>query len=240
MEECYLCGEPIADGDLSRDHVPPRQFFLPPIRKDDSSQLATLRAHRACNAAYQRDEEYLFHSLAPLALQSPLASDINAVLRRGLSRTTGSGAPPMIYKRVLSQFEPRPAGLVIPGRVAYQLDGTRAARVIWKVVRGLFVLDSGKFLPAKPEPQTIRLATPWEPHGPELFLLAQQPSRGHTPSVFDYRRLALNFDDEGITGWGYILFFWGTIAAAVLFHDPTCECGCQSVPSAVEPVARLS
>lgn len=56
---CYLCGELVRE-DVSDDHVPPKQFFAPIIRKNENlDQLVTLPTHKACNEAYARDEEYL-------------------------------------------------------------------------------------------------------------------------------------------------------------------------------------
>src|SRR5260221_78183 len=71
MTVCYLCSLPIAN-DRGDDHVPPKQFFAPAVRKTvNLSKLITLPAHRTCNAAYSLDEEYFTASFAPIVMESP-------------------------------------------------------------------------------------------------------------------------------------------------------------------------
>ncbi len=67
VEICYLCGEKLT-GNVSRDHVPPKQFFSSDVRKHFSPKLLTLQAHQACNKQYQEDEDYFVHSLGPLVM----------------------------------------------------------------------------------------------------------------------------------------------------------------------------
>src|SRR5947209_7969634 len=64
---CYDCGLPMAK-DRTRDHVPPRSFFPPSLRKQKNlSRLDVVWAHRKCNKSYELDEKYFFQALAPLA-----------------------------------------------------------------------------------------------------------------------------------------------------------------------------
>ena len=62
---CYLCGQPI-EKNVSRDHVPPSQFFTKLFRQNRSPNLLTLPAHTKCNKSYQSDEDYFFVALAGL------------------------------------------------------------------------------------------------------------------------------------------------------------------------------
>ena len=47
--------------------MPAKQFFAPRLRVSENlSQLVTVPAHRACNKAYEKDEEYFAWALVPL------------------------------------------------------------------------------------------------------------------------------------------------------------------------------
>ncbi|MGD0917050.1 MAG: hypothetical protein ABSB22_11390 [Thermodesulfobacteriota bacterium] len=49
---------------------------------------------------------------------------------------------------VLKEFDKRPSGLILPfGKVAKRFDGQRVWRVVWKIMRGLFLKEIGRFLP---------------------------------------------------------------------------------------------
>src|SRR6059058_3405857 len=87
---CYLCGLPVAS-DRGDDHLPPKQFFAPQVRKAvNLAKLITLPSHRVCNGGYSLDEEYFTATLAPLAIGSAPADAIighhAAKLRAGESR----------------------------------------------------------------------------------------------------------------------------------------------------------
>ena len=63
---CYLCGEQLREP-IDRDHVPPRQLYAYDIRKLHAPNLLTIPVHRACNRAFQHDEDYFVHTLMPFA-----------------------------------------------------------------------------------------------------------------------------------------------------------------------------
>jgi hypothetical protein len=57
-EECYLCGKKASetpDGRLTRDHIPPKNLFPPPLPED----LITVPCCYECNNAAHKDDEYL-------------------------------------------------------------------------------------------------------------------------------------------------------------------------------------
>jgi hypothetical protein len=63
---CYLCGKPLA-APTNVDHPVMKQIFAPQIRRQHNvSQLITFDVHKACNSAYQHDEDYFVRTLSRL------------------------------------------------------------------------------------------------------------------------------------------------------------------------------
>ena len=138
---CYLCGEPL-DVDIDRDHVPPRQFYGKEVRTKHNPNLFTLPVHSLCNKDYQKDEDYFVHTIAPLAMGSYSGKSLWADLSEQYKRPQGQ----RIGQMVLKEFDKRPSGLILPfGKVAKRFDGQRVWRVVWKIMRGLFLKETGQF-----------------------------------------------------------------------------------------------
>lgn len=64
VEHCYLCGKVLSDGEVTRDHVPPRALFPRPLPSD----LITVPCCQPCNNAKSREEE-LFRLIATLGIK---------------------------------------------------------------------------------------------------------------------------------------------------------------------------
>lgn len=153
---CYLCGEVIEDK-LSRDHVPPKQFYATEIRKEHDPNLFTLPVHEKCNKEYQKDEDYFVNSLSPLCMDTYSGKAvIQDIEKRIIKRPQSRRLALMIYK----EFELRPSGIVLPsGKVVKRYDGKRIRNVIWKITRGLFFKEYNKVLPIK-TPKSIEIINP--------------------------------------------------------------------------------
>ena len=131
MPQCYLC-EREAD---TRDHVPPRAFFdvLP-------TNMPTLPACSICNASYAKDEEY-FRTIV-VAACCGTSQAANRVWSGSVSRSLGRKAYGGLRKRLVGSLVTveldnelgEPAGK-LPGLV---VEGGRVARVVRKIMRGLF------------------------------------------------------------------------------------------------------
>jgi hypothetical protein len=137
---CYLCGKVIAEGeDWNRDHVPPQRLFAKSVRKQRAVQLDWLPTHNACNSAYASDEDYFVTALVGQH-GTEWAKAVFADIRRGVARGQGVG----LIKTILGQF-----GKVTTsdGTMLFALDANRANRAIWKIVRGLYTLETGRFVP---------------------------------------------------------------------------------------------
>jgi hypothetical protein len=221
MTICYLCGTPI-EGEVSRDHVPPGQFFPRGIRrKHNLDRLVTLPAHPLCNAGFQKDEEYFLWSLGPLAAGSYSGShvvlDLGDRFRAGKFLGLGNAS--------LNEFDARPGGLYLPGdKVVKRVQGDRVRRVAWKIVRGLHFHEYGAVL-RDSTPFFFELFEPEHEFASEFLPLYEQvkasPSRGAYPAIFDYKYLV--HDRVGTSHvWG--MLFWDQLMVFLLHHGPTCSC----------------
>lgn len=128
---CYLCGEPITT-DRTRDHVPPQSFFPEQLRREKNfSNLDIVDAHGRCNSAYQKDEQYFFHALAPLARQTQAGAAIWATIDKPI-------LTPQEYalrRKIANEFSQDSQG-----RTRKTFEHERLYRVAKKIVRGLSFL----------------------------------------------------------------------------------------------------
>jgi hypothetical protein len=139
---CYLCGKPLSSP-ISYDHVPPRQLFARALRRIHSPQLLTIPVHDACNKDYQFDEDYFVHTLVPFA---PATVAGRAAYDEVLAKFRAGEKVPLT-RSVVNEFDPMPSGLILPGnKVVKRFQGSRVARVAWKIVRGLYFHHNGEVL----------------------------------------------------------------------------------------------
>ena len=142
---CYLCGNPILEGeDWNRDHVPPKRIFPSRIRKQFSPKLEWLPTHSTCNSSYREDEEYFVVSFAG-HVQTPIAREVMKDVTDAARKGHGVG----LIREILGRFGkvqgPR-------GEMLYSFDGARTDRFFWKLIRGLYYLHLDIVLPAESRP----------------------------------------------------------------------------------------
>jgi hypothetical protein len=213
---CYLCGEPLDDA-VDRDHVPPKQFYARQLRKQHDLNLFTLPVHSPCNKAFQKDEDYFVHSVGPAAMESYSG----AALWRDISeRCETHPQSKLLVKMVLSEFDKRPSGFILPGgKVQKRFDDKRLWRIIWKITRGLFFKELGKALP-EDLPIKREMYSPGENPPLAYDLLETVIPLGQYPMVFDYRYAVSK--QHSIYLWE--MLFWNRIIVLVGFHAPGCSC----------------
>ena len=205
IQNCYLCGMELKEK-IDRDHVPPKQFYAKNIRKKHNPNLFTLPVHDSCNKAFQKDEDYFVHSIAPLAQSSYSGSAIWKDIKHQFGRPEGLRIGNMISK----EFDSRPSGLYLPdGKVIKRFNEERVWRVVWKIVRGLFFKEH-KII--SPEHEELP---------PEFAVVRDTPSRGQYPGVFDYKYIVIP-ELNGFHFWA--MLFWSRLIKLIAFHDPECEC----------------
>ena len=217
IEICYLCGQSL-DTDISDDHIPPKQFYAKSIRKIHSPNLLTLPTHKSCNNSYQNDEDYFVHSLAPLAMDSYSGDAIWNDISNQFKRPEGK----RIRKMIKREFAPRPSGIILPGgKVLKRFNGDRVWKIVWKITRGLFFKEKGKFLP-EGIGRSYKIFSVCEETAPKEFVYVNRtPSRGQYPAVFDYKYREIP-KLNNLNFWA--MFFWVTIITLIVFHDPDCSC----------------
>jgi hypothetical protein len=115
-------------------------------RAHNLSKLLTAEVHKECNKSYQSDEEYFVYTLLGFMRGSYAGNELyNHILAK---YRRGEGI--VLVKKVLSEFEPSPSGLVLPGnQIKKNFEGERIRRIAWKIVRGLYFHRTGKLFPGK-------------------------------------------------------------------------------------------
>ena len=213
---CYLCGQQL-DKKIDNDHIPPRQFYATHIRKVHSPNLFTLPVHKKCNQAYQKDEDYFVHSIAPLTIDSYSGAAIWRDILKRRTRTAGNRLHEMVFK----EFDPNPSGLILPdNKVLKRFDGTRVWRVVWKITRGLFFKEYGKILPENTLRSYKIYSVGEEPIEESKYVIGTQ-SRGQYPAIFDYKHISAP-QLNNFHLWAFL--FWDKLIMQVAFHDPNCTC----------------
>lgn len=137
LGNCYLCGQP---GAMEREHVVPRGLFA--VLPDN---LITAPAHRACNASYSLDEEFLRVWLASTSYEHPEARALwTARVRPGLASRPAFRAG--LRQRLVPAEVRTREGLYL-GKVDGMLaERSRIDRVVEKMVRGLHRHHGGRRL----------------------------------------------------------------------------------------------
>lgn len=214
---CYLCGKELGSN-ITKDHVPPRQFYPSNFRAEHNVNLFTLPVHEGCNTSYQLDEDYFINSLAPLANDDTYAgremwNDLCNQYRRPQTKK--------LRAMILNEFVENPGGLYLPdGKIIKKSDHPRLARVLWKIVRGLFFAQKGRFLPEGTQKIVEiygREDVPADRVRQIIAPIMRSKSCGKYPEVFDYKFM----DGTGNKGlnhcWG--LFIWDFFFVFVLFRE---------------------
>lgn len=217
-EICYLCGKELKDH-ISKDHVPPKQFF-PRSLRPRSGQLLRIPCHVSCNTGYQSDEDYFVHTLGPLAMKTNSGRELFQDIVRQFQRPAGR----IIGKMIYGEFEHKLGDIAFPyGKVAKRFDGQRVWRVVWKIVCGLFFHSTGRFLP-EDTPLTYEIHDIEEEPSEELKHLDLQKQQGQAPGIFDWKHLDYT-DIPGVNHFHLIgLLLWDKIVMLTAFHDPECSC----------------
>lgn len=213
---CYLCGNVLLD-EVDIDHVPPKQFYATIVRRKHSPNLFTLPVHRKCHEPYQIDEDYFIHSIAPLAMSSYAGGEIWKDIVGRTQRPEGNRLHEMVYR----EFDSNPSGLLLPdGKVVKRFNGVRVWRIVWKITRGLFFKENGRYLP-EDTPRNYKIYSEGEKPASEFGYVRDTPSRGDYPGVLDYKFIQIQ-ELNNFHLWA--LLFWDKLIMQVGFHDPQCSC----------------
>jgi hypothetical protein len=142
-ESCLYCGAP---GEMTDDHVPPKNLFPKP-RPDN---LVTVPACRDCNGGATKDDEY-FRQCLVLADQAhghPEAAKGHAPVFKALNREEAPGLRASFVKSLRQVPAFTPGGLYVGNRLAFEVDLARLFRVVERTVKGLYFKETEGRLPA--------------------------------------------------------------------------------------------
>ena len=209
-EICYLCGKPIT-AEVSRDHVPPLQFFPSDIRKKISFNLLTLATHFKCNQSYQKDEDYFVSSFVPITEASAVHKYLLNDIRRKLARAEATN----LYQLIINEFDDRPSGLhLLNDAVVKRVKFARVKRIIEKIVKGLHFFhfrDLEIGLGMKIKFYTAGDALP------ESYYKVMNSTAfiGNYPEIFCYQVKGISFLPRKTTFYVYFLVFWNSVGALI-------------------------
>lgn len=216
---CYLCGRPLDGSEPEdRDHVPPAQFFAKAIRRPYKVQLTVLPTHMACNASFNLDEHYFWHTLVPMGRGSIAGS---AVWNKAVSDYHEGKNVPLVHE-VLKQAVDEVPGLDIPtDKVAIMVNRPRVDRVIAKIVRGLYFIEHGSVLPQGIEMDTS-LTPPTEcpPQHYWDFDRVIWKSHGRHQGVFAYKHAICRDVGTGRRFHYWAMLIWNRIIVTAMHEVP--------------------
>lgn len=145
MKICFICGKGGAD---SKDHIPPKNIFLPENR-NKGHDLITVPAHIKCNKSFEKDDEnFQFFLTIPGFWNDQKARDLwEKKVFKGLSRPETTG-----YREYInSLMEPiqivNEKREIIADTALVKIDSDRVNRVLERIARGLYYYENQTILP---------------------------------------------------------------------------------------------
>lgn len=238
---CCLCGQPPTASDpITREHVPPKQFY--PKKMRSGLNLWTVPAHQSCNEKSREDEEYFYH--VAFLLVSAGNPQIGAAILADLKRRARNQQTRHLVRLIINESGRKAASrIILPnGRVRCLVSRPRLQHVAVKIARCLFYKDHGRVIPFEAcydvrlcehidrVPEYYRLS--WglsKVNVHELtsksvsgVVVVNDAAAGLPPAVcravFDYRGAELVLD--GVIHYPYTLRFWESFVYCVSFSEP--------------------
>jgi len=225
-ETCYLCGKKIGKKNRTLDHIPPKQFFPSALIRKGNIQLITLPAHKKCNEYYQKDEEYFRLSIGASACGNPILDGIWEDIKRMVGRPKTQSLRLKVFSEFIKEVRTQ-SGIILPGIVAKTYDAKRIFRVVWKIIRGFYVIEFSNILPEQTEHfvSYVQKDTPPVFSGTKLmdlfYVTLLQEERGNYKEVFWYRYFLSPRKDF----YTWAILFWSRHLFFVFHHMPDCNCG---------------
>lgn len=198
--------------DRTRDHVPPQVFFPPAHRRmKNLSKLEVVHAHSKCNGDYKLDEQYFFHSLAPLARRT----EVGPAIWQSIEKPILTSRERNLRLKIAGEFSINPVG-----RVQKRFDKKRIDRVMRKIVRGLWFQRFQSSLPDTWRYEVFLYDPINRPPDEVLEGITNEPSWGCYPEVFFFKTAR----SSQYAIQAFVFFLWDWFVIPVFVHDPTCKC----------------
>jgi len=141
---CVLCTRV---GPRTEEHIPPKNLW--PKSQSIRKRCLWVPACPKCNSESARDDEYFRIVVAQNAEtgEHPEVKLVEPAIARSLERPEFAGLRHTILSRAFPVELRTDAGLYVERRLAHMVDAKRVQRVISKIVRGLYFLESKTIMP---------------------------------------------------------------------------------------------
>ncbi len=158
---CYLCGKEISTKELTKDHIPPSQFFPRKLRPKfielgHDIQLKTRKSCIECNQKYQEDEKYFFYKwvffiremndigklIYPYVYDDARKDDKNSkILEKVILESK-----PFRYSHIVDQYGKNYKILDLKKKPSVTIN-SRDVNVLKKIFRGIVFIEKKIILP---------------------------------------------------------------------------------------------
>jgi hypothetical protein len=209
---CVYCGRA---SKITREHVFPKNLFLPPRPKN----LVTVPACEPCNRSYSDDDEYFRIYIVVPAFDNPIGRQMwdQKIMRSTLKRRPKLGNELVASMKKVELKSP--AGIILGTAEAVLLNRERIDRVFKKIVCGLYFHHVGYRLPSD---SSFRIYPHLNINGPEAveFVAIIKQAALQTigdGSVVQYR-YAYAPELPEVSLW--ILCFFRAITVAIFTNAP--------------------
>jgi len=212
---CSLCGEQIlTKAELTVEHVPPKLFYPKVLRGTIRQPFWTVPAHRKCNEEHKLDEEYFYHFLMPLVINTN--TEMGKVLIDDLRERKKNPQTAEMIKWLLSEMKSvSPDGIILPASLRqYNVRQERVQNIALKISQCIYFKEHGKYLPKFPC-KHCELSERIEDLQP-LYRTILDHVKPYfiAPDVFNYRYACI----DGVHYFGFM--FWAGFMFCLAFDDP--------------------
>lgn len=139
---CIYCGK-VAD---TREHIPPKQFFKGTL----GNPLVTVPSCKACNAGFQKDEDFFRQFYASMLMERSLEAKklMEGEVSRSILRSPALGHQMFSQMKLVDAYTR--SGLYTGKMTMYTVsdsDKARINRVVNKIIKSLFFHEFGQTIP---------------------------------------------------------------------------------------------
>lgn len=207
---CLYCG---SSEQMTLDHVPPKCLFPKP-----RPPLKTVPCCRSCNERFGKDDEWFRQVLVIRddVQHHPESSKVLASIYRSWQRPKGRGLPTAIFN-TLRDVRVRSSEGVDRGTMpAFEVDPTRMSRVLERIVRGLYFVETGQTFPLNHQ---VTVHTGFERHL-EIQAKASEMLAGRPRTVIGEHIFMYSWAHTSETTTIWLLAFYDVVPFLVLTIDP--------------------
>ncbi len=205
---CAYCG---TTADLTKDHIPPKSLFAPPLPKN----LISVYACRKCHRRTTKDDEY-FRQCVCLhygAGDHPEAQKNWEKILRSFQNPKAPGLRRRFFASLKEVWLQSQGGIHLGKSATFDVDLRRIFRVVERTVRGLYLHETGNRMPNDYEVRvysddTLRRRPPETTKWLEeriLSLLMNAPQKVIGQDVFSYR-FQLVPENLLLSAWGLVFY----------------------------------